>query len=167
MDVAVVLDHRFYPTRDGWVWTDGPFAYSFFTLYLEQFDRVRVAARVKEVELAEAVWLRVGGEGVSFAVVPYYVGPYQYSAWAVAVRQALRHALRPDQAVILRVPSQLGLIAARALRRWARPFGSEIVGDPYAAYAPWATRSRLRPLFRACHARALRRICQQAKRPPT
>ena len=162
MNVAVVLDHRFYSTSDGRVWTDGPFAYSFFTRYLSQFDSVRVVARVKDVGEPGSGWVPADGDRVGFVGVGYYVGPYQYLKRAMLVATAIRKALRPEQAVILRVPSQLGLIAACILRREGRPFGAEVVGDPYDAYAPGASRHWLRPLFRTHHVRALRRICRQA-----
>ncbi len=162
MDVAVVLDHRFYSTPAGSVWTDGPFAYSFFTRYLSRFHGVRVVARVKPVGKPGAGWVLASGDRVSFAAIPYYVGPYQYLTRALAVREAIVGALRTEQAVILRVPSQLGLIAARFLRREYRPFGAEVVGDPHDAYARGASRRWLRPVFRAHHVRALRRICFHA-----
>ena len=162
MDVAVVLDHRFFSTPDGRVWTDGPFAYSFFSRYLSEFDSVRVVVRVQDVRELSSSWVRAGGDGVSFVAVPYYVGPYQYLGKAVRVASSIREALLGAQAVILRVPSQLGLLAARELRRQRRSFGAEVVGDPYDAYAPGATHHWARALFRAHHVRALKRICSQA-----
>ena len=148
MKVAVVLEHRFARTPDGAVWTDGPFGYSFFGRYLRVFDQVRVIARLAEFTHAERDWARADGDRVGFRAFPYYVGPRQYLARRGAMRRAAESLLPPGEAVILRVPSQLAVTLAPTLRRHARPYGVEVVGDPYDAFAPGAHRHPLRQLFR-------------------
>lgn len=148
MKVAVVLEHRFARTPDGAVWTDGPFGYSFFGRYLRVFDQVRVIARLAEVTHAERDWARADGDRIGFRAFPYYVGPRQYLARRGAMRRAAESLLPPGEAVILRVPSQLAVTLAPTLRRHARPYGVEVVGDPYDAFAPGAHRHPLRQLFR-------------------
>ena len=94
MNAAVFLEHRFERTSDGAVWTDGPFAYSFFVRYLDVFDGVSVIARVRpRASNPTGAWVRADGPGVSFEPVPFYVGPWQYllalpRAWIAASRAA-------------------------------------------------------------------------------
>ena len=45
MNVAITVDHRFYRTPDGTVWTDGLNAYEFWSRYLTVFDGVKVIAQ--------------------------------------------------------------------------------------------------------------------------
>ena len=146
--VVVFLDQRYRQTPDGQVWTDGPFPYTFFERYLRVFSRVRVVARVGQVAQASSSWNQTSGRGVEFAPVPYYVGMTQYLANCHAVRRAAIGAIGPADTVLLRVPGQVATSAEGWLRRHNRPYGVEVVGDPYDAYAPGTTTHPLRPLFR-------------------
>lgn len=163
MRAAVFLEHRFERTPDGAVWTDGPFAYGFFTRYLEVFDEVRPVARIRQAGRAEPAWVRADGPGVRFEPVPYYVGPWQYlralpRTWLAAARAARE----PARAVILRAPSEIGNLAARELIGSGAPFAAEVVGDPWDACAPGAVSHPLRAVARRRHAGALRRVCRFA-----
>ncbi|MCI0461836.1 MAG: glycosyltransferase family 4 protein [Gemmataceae bacterium] len=162
MNVVVSLEHRFDRTPDGSVWTQTQFAYPFWAPYLNIFEGVRVVARVRDVESAPAGWVRADGEGVSFAPVPYYLGPWQYLRRAWSVRRAARAAVGPDDAVIMRVSSQVGAPIEHMLRRAGRPYGVEVVADPYDVFAPGSVRHPLAPLFRWWFPRALRRTCKHA-----
>ncbi len=162
MRVAVVLEHRFAQTPDGQVWTDGAGVYSFWTRYLAAFEEVCVVARVKPVDAAQTGWLRADGPGVTLAPLPYYLGPGEFLRKTLAVRRAIRQAVGPEDAVILRVPSPLGGLLVPTLRRHRQPFAVEVVGDPYDVFAPGAVRHPLRPWFRAVFSRALRAQCRHA-----
>lgn len=162
MRVAVVLEHRFKSTADGRVWTDGPFPYSFFIRYLDQFDQVVVVARVQAMGEPNPRWIRADGDRITFAPVPYYVGPREYLLRRQEVAAAVSEALSGNGAVVLRAPGQLANLAAGALTRARRPFGAEVVGDPYDAFAPGVGRGSLRPLFRWQQTRALKRLCSRA-----
>lgn len=146
--VVVFLDQRYYRTPDGQVWSDGPFPYTFFERYLRVFGRVRVVARVRDVSLPSEHWNAAGGPHVDFAPVPYYVGMKQYLANCLSVQRAAIGAIGPGDTVLLRVPSQVATSVEGWLRRHGRPYGVEVVGDPYDAYAPGTTTHPLRPLFR-------------------
>jgi glycosyltransferase involved in cell wall biosynthesis len=162
MRVVVVLEQRFCQTPDGCVWTDGPGEYSFWKRYLEVFEDVRVVARVMAAADVRAGLLRADGPRVTFAPVPHYLGPWAYLGKAHAVRRAVRKAIGPADAVILRVPSNLAALAFPSLRRDGRPYAVEVLGDPYDVFAPGAVRHPLRPWFRAMFVRALRRHCRHA-----
>lgn len=162
MNALITLEHRFDRTPDGAVWTQTMFAYSFWQRYLAVFDQVRVLARIREVHSVPPDWRRADGDGVSFVPVPCYVGPWQYLRRWRAVRAAVRGALRADEAVIMRIGSNLAAILAPALRRSGHPYGVEVVGDPYDVFAPGAVRHPLRPLFRWLFTRRQRRLCAHA-----
>lgn len=162
MRVVVVLEHRFQSTPDGRAWTDGPFPYSFFTRYLDQFEHVEVVARVQTVGAPGPNGVRADGDRVTFAPVPYYVGPRQYWAHRQAVAAAIEQTLQDTSAVVLRAPGQLANVAARSLIRGSRPYGAEVVGDPYDALAPGVGQGSLRPLFRWQQTHALKRLCRHA-----
>jgi glycosyltransferase involved in cell wall biosynthesis len=166
MRVAVVSEHRFTRAREG-VCTSGPFAYSFWKRYRTVFDRVCVVARVCEernfllagVEAGTAESARADGPGVSFAALPCYRGPEQFLWNARRIAKPLFAALEESDAIILRLPSVLGLLAEWCLRRSGRPFAVEVAGDPWDALAPGAHAHPLRALFRQALARSQRRLC--------
>lgn len=156
MILDVTIDHRFSRTPDGAMWTMTSFTYPFWKRYLTVFDQVRVVARVREVPIAAPNWTRCDGEGVSFAAIPYYHGPWQYLQRALKVKRAIRNAIGADDAVILRVQGQIASCLRPWLRRADRPYGVEVVGDPYDAFAPGYVTHPLRPFLRWWFPRRMR-----------
>lgn len=162
MKVVVSLEYRFDRTPDGKVWTQTTFPYSFWTRYLEVFDRVLVVARVLEVPSASPDWRRADGEGVSFAAIPYYVGPWQYLLKARQIQLAARNSVGANDAVILRLSSQIADCIEPLLRQTGHPYGVEVVADPYDVFAPGSVKHPLSPFFRWWFPRQLRRQCAAA-----
>ncbi|RLC91277.1 MAG: glycosyl transferase family 1 [Chloroflexi bacterium] len=162
MNLIVTIDHRFAHTPDGAMWTMTSFTYPFWKRYLAVFDHVRVVARVQDVPSAAPNWTRCDGEGVSFAAIPYYHGPWQYLRRARQVRRAVRNAVGADDAVILRVQGQISSCLRPFLRQTGRPYGVEVVGDPYDAFAPGYVTHPLRPFLRWWLPRRMREQCAGA-----
>lgn len=162
MRVCVTLEFRFQQLADGSVWTPGSFAYPFWERYLEAFDTVQVIARVRRVSSVPPDWKRADGRHVSFAPIPDYHGPLQFLMQSPQVIRAARQAINADDAVILRVGSQLAACVEPVLTQAGHPFGVEVVGDPYDAFSPKAIRHPLRPFFRWWFTREQQRQCRNA-----
>lgn len=162
MNLVVTLEHRFERTPDGKVWTQTMFAHSYWMRYLEIFEQVRVVARVREVLTVPSDWKRADGEGVSFAAVPHYIGPWQYLRRAQQVQSAARKAVGPNDAVILRVSSRIAACIEPLLRHTGHPYAVEVVADPYDVFAPGSVRHPLRPFFRWWIPRQLQQECAGA-----
>ena len=162
MRVVVALETRFDRTPDDRVWARGWLEYPFWQRYLDVFDEVFVVARVRDVEHVPSNAKRADGPKVSFVPVPYYVGPWQFARRYFMLRRRLREVLSPTDAVIVRAPGTIGAMLANNLRTVGRPYGVEVVGDPYDVFTPGGVRSVLRPLLRWWAPRSLRRQCAQA-----
>jgi glycosyltransferase involved in cell wall biosynthesis len=162
MKVCVALEQRFVGLPDGSIWTQAHGAWAFWRRYLDVFDEVRCLARVRPVRRLEGEWHRADGPRVSFAIVPYYVGVREFLRNVAGVRAAVGAAMRSDQAVILRLPGIIGHLAARSLRAARHPYAVEVVGDPYAAFAPGAVRHPLRGLLRRHLRQQLKHDCAHA-----
>jgi len=162
MTLVLVLEQRFERTRDGRVWGPGPFFTAVWPRYLEAFDRLRVLARIRDVRSVAPDWQVADGGAVSFTPVPYYVGPWQYLKRLPRIAVALSRTVRPEDAVILRVPSTIADLLERFLRQRGHPYGVEVVGDPYEVFAPEVMRHPLRPLLRGWGTHRLRRVCAGA-----
>ena len=162
MNVVVTLEDRFDRTPDGRVWTQTTFPYSFWSRYLQVFDSVRVVARVRDVPNVPSDSKEANGEGVSFAAIPYYIGPWQYLLKAWLVWRSARNAVNANDAVILRVSSPITSPIQSMLRQTGRPYAVEVIADPYDLFAPGSVKHPLRPFFRWSSPRQLRRDCVEA-----
>jgi glycosyltransferase involved in cell wall biosynthesis len=160
MNLLVALDHCFDRTPDGTLWS-WFFSRAFWDRYLDVFDSVRVLARVRDVVEVSKIARKSNGHRVEFVPVPFYHGPWQYLMRQRAVHKAIRSAVRRDEAVILR-SGQVGNCLAGILRKNGHPYGMEVIGDPYDAFAPGANKHILRPFFRWWYPRQIRRLCSEA-----
>ncbi|WP_409073702.1 glycosyltransferase [Micromonospora chalcea] len=162
MRVVVTSESRFTRTPDGAVWVEAGPDNSIWRRYLVAFDRVRVAARVRDVDRRPEAAARVDGDGVEVWALPYYVGPRGYLLGRRAIAAAVSAAAEPADAVVLRVPSPIGSLLARARSRARLPYALEVIGDPYDVLAPGVVRHPLRPLLRTLSTRTLRGQCREA-----
>ncbi|WP_432834228.1 glycosyltransferase family 4 protein [Dactylosporangium sp. CA-092794] len=162
MRLVVTSEQRYQRTPDGRVWSTTGTANDFWQRYRAVFAEVRVVARVADAPGRPPRAQRVDGEGVEVYGLPYYLGPVRYLLRLPRLRAAVRAAAGPGDAVLLRVPSAIGTLLHRALRRRRSPFGLEVVGDPYDVFAPGASRHPLRPLLRWWFTRRLRAQCRAA-----
>jgi len=148
MKLLVVLEAVFEQSPDGRIWSSGVYTTSFFTRYLTVFSQVVVSARVRPVAVIPPDHQVVDDPRVTFVPIPWYRGLLGYLRERSRVGTALRAALEQAEAVILRVPSPL----AGRLQPWLdssqRPFGVEVVGDPWEVFAPGVLRHPLRPFLR-------------------
>ncbi len=161
MILVASIEQRYDRTPDGKVWTP-MFDYSFWTRYLTVFEGVRVVARVRDVTAVPGNNRRADGDGVSFAALPYYLGPWQYLVRALEVTSAARNAIRSSDAVLLRVDSQIAACMYPRLRGASHPYGVEVVVDPYDVFSPGAFSHPLRRFFRWKFTRQLKQQCADA-----
>ncbi len=163
MTVVVTVERRFVRTPDGCVWTPSTAAYGFWQRYLDVFDQVRVVGRVREVSQVDPTWKRADGPGVSFAAVPFFLGPAQYLRRRPQVRRAARDAIRLEDAAILRVPGTLATCLEGVVWRQGKPIAVEVIADPYEVFAAGNVRTPFRPFFRWWFRRGVRRQCARAR----
>jgi glycosyltransferase involved in cell wall biosynthesis len=162
MNLVVTTEFRFDSTADGQIWTRTAFPRSFWDRYLETFETVRVVARLGVAEDFSAEWRRVDGDRVCFSALPNYVGAWQFLIRSREVISILKRNIAGTGALIMRVPSHLADILTSVVGIGSRPYGIEVVGDPYDVFAPGSVRHPLRPFFRWLFSRSLRRQCANA-----
>lgn len=157
MNVVLTVEHHYHRTPGGAVWTQAVFAYPAWTRYLAVFDHVRVVARVRESASVPQDWIRADGEGVSFAAVPDYLGPWQYLLRVGQVQRLARNAVGIRDAVILDFHGHIACCIEPMLLRTGHPYGVYIIGDPYDTFSPGSVDHPLRPFFRWWFTRQLKR----------
>jgi glycosyltransferase involved in cell wall biosynthesis len=147
-------------TPDGKLWakqeSDG---YAFWTRYLAAFDRVTLLARVHRVATTPPGWVRADGDGVTNAAIPDYVGPFQLLRKCFPVRRAIRSAIRGADAIILRVPCNIGALVWWWSGTKGHPYGVEVVADPQDLLSPGAIKALLLPVWRRLLPFYLKKIC--------
>ncbi len=162
MNLLISTPVRFQMTPDGSVWAKQKSdSYTFWTRYLSGFDSVTVLGRIRPVDAAPEGWLRCDGAGVACSPVPDFVGPYQLARRWFSVRRSVHKAVQNADAILLRVPCNIGMLVWKLLAG-GRPYGVEVVGDPFGSTAPGAIEDNLRLLWRQVLPYYLRRICRGA-----
>ncbi|MEU8022943.1 glycosyltransferase [Micromonospora haikouensis] len=136
--------------------------YSILTRYLVAFDRVRVIARVRDVEETPTGVARVDGPGVEVWPLPYYVGPAQFLTRILPIRRSVLRATEQVDTIMLRVPSPIANTVSGHFDRHRQPYCLEVVGDPNVALSRGVIDHPLRPLLRRWATSSMTRQCRQA-----
>lgn len=134
------------------------FGYNIWQRYLEVFESVIVCTRMKRGGPQSGMGLS-SGSNVEFLPADSYKGPFSLFFKLPAVYWQVTNAIRQADAVLLRLPSILGLIGYVAARRSNRPYIVELVGSPKDAYS---LHGKLGRLIAPVMAAMTRRIVREA-----
>jgi glycosyltransferase involved in cell wall biosynthesis len=128
-------DNRYLRSSDGAVYAEGQFGRSSWDRYLDAFDEIRVAARVAPVgDHDESRLNQAMGPGVSFVFLGSLGSPLGWLFGLPHVRATIRTEVSHAGAVIARLPSQLGSLAAREANRQRKPLAIEVVASAWHSY---------------------------------
>lgn len=161
MQLFVTTECRFRQAPDGTIHAEGSGrGHPFWKRYLSTFDTVTILGRLSTSEGPREA--PAEGPGVKVHGLPDCVGTSGFVRTLPALRRALQRAIPPDAALIVRLPGMIGSLALDVAVRGPRPYGVELVGDPYDAFGPGAYLHPLRPIIRNYAAAKLRRECTKA-----
>jgi glycosyltransferase involved in cell wall biosynthesis len=160
MNLLFAHDSRFYLDSQGQLYSTSQWRYPVWERYLAAFDTVTVAARRGELpDPLEGSGLEVsGGPGVSFAAIPSLSDPIAMWTHHSRAVNLFEEALRRADALIARLPSDIGALACRVAEKLQKPWAVEVVGcawdaiwnhgswqgKVYAPYALWRMRGSVR-----------------------
>jgi glycosyltransferase involved in cell wall biosynthesis len=164
MRVVVATLHHFKMLPDGAVYPYSVSDYNFWRRYLTVFDEVIVYARVDKVEKVDMKNLpqKASGPNVTFYPLPDFIGIWPYIKNYSKLSALAKNVLRDNDACILRIPNHLSNLLWRYLVKSRRPYGVEVVGDPWQALSPGTYKSIFRPLMRRKFTREMKAQCQMA-----
>jgi glycosyltransferase involved in cell wall biosynthesis len=125
---------------------------------------VTVAARVRQVSGIPKGYIRADGEGVGLHELPYFVGMKEYLFVYSRLDRAARDLVEGMEgpAILRLASSAVSNHAFKYLQRAGRPFGAEIVADPWDTMAPGSTKNPFRPLIRHYATWKLKAQCREA-----
>jgi glycosyltransferase involved in cell wall biosynthesis len=177
MKVLFAHDHRFIPA-DGQVWSVSQFEAALWKRYLAHFESVTVVGRLAglppgkspaQLELSSA-------PQVSFELFPNLSNLQGLTLRRPAALRRMKALVARHDAVIARLPSEIGLLSIRAARALRKPWAVEVVGSArdglwnygslvgklYAPVAEWRMR---RAVAAADHALYVTRTHLQSEYP--
>lgn len=157
MHVVWAHDHTFYFNETGKFYSGGKLPYAVWERYLSVFGTITVACRGQRVSADADMRGKTlsSGANVDFLVLPSLSNPVNKLTKRGIVEQGLREAIAKADAVIARMPSEIGAEAIRVARSLGKPFAIEMVacawdglwnygnaqGKLYAPLSLWKTRS--------------------------
>ncbi len=162
MRVLVTSPSRFAITSDGNLWTPNPSQdYKLWSRYLDVYDEVHLLVRAKSHSTAPKEWKIATGPGIKAVPIPFFIGPWEFIKNYINIRKTISKALVNVEAIQLRIPCTIATEVWRLLPS-ERPYGAEVIADPYDVFAPGSIKHPLRPVFRWLFPQELKQQCSQA-----
>ena len=138
MDMVFVYEDKIAQDMDGNFYTGSALPQTVFDRYLQHFDRNTLLMRHADVKPDDAQALKrlnkLNTEKIDVVFLPNrmeslksYFDPRVYRQF----RKTVLEQLTPDRAVVIRVPSESGTIAADHCHRKGIPYLAEAVGCPW------------------------------------
>lgn len=134
MRLLFAHDHRFQHGANGEIYTLGSFPASAWDRYLEHFDHLRIVARDGGMAQVGTSLGRSDRERVTFELLPNLASLKQFLFPSPRINDRMAAAVREADAVVARLPSEIGLLALRHAKRLARPYAVEVAGCPWDGY---------------------------------
>ncbi len=156
MKVLASNPGRFAITPDNQLWALLPSDYyGAYTRFLDVFDSVRLVVRAERVAAPPEGYSVATGPGVTAEPLPYYVGLAEYAKTYFPLQSAIRKVADTDDAIFLQIPCPWASSLRKSLAP-ERPYGVEVMADPYDTFSPGAHPHLLSPFFRRFFSHRLR-----------
>ena len=134
MRLLFAHDHRFLRGPAGELYSTGCLPATAWDRYLEHFDELHVIAR-DDGALPEGLALgRADKLRVRFDFLPNLASARQLLLRSPKLDRAMEKAVREADAVVARLPSEIGFLAVRHARRLGKPYAVEVVSCAWDAY---------------------------------
>ena len=162
--VVVVADGHYLKTPNGDVYVESVFNYDFYKRYLSVFDHVYAIGRIEELGEVPAEKKRADGPGVTFLPIAPGKGLISYAVNYITNALAIsRYLEQYGDCAIFRLPGVVPNLAEKIFRRSGKPYGIEVVVDPWEYFAPGANDGFVRGVVRRVWTKNLKRSCRSAK----
>lgn len=162
MILTISLEARFYKTKEGRFYTDNNFTLDFWKRYLLVFPKIRVVARVQNIDNLTEKMKEIDTSDISIISLPYYIGPLGYLKNFFKTRKILKSLTSTKSAYIMRVSSPIGDILGSILRKKNISYGIEVVGDPWDVFSKGVFNHPLRVFFKYYFTYNLKKLAKNA-----
>ncbi|GIP35026.1 glycosyltransferase [Paenibacillus sp. J2TS4] len=134
--MILLFAHDFPFVRDdkGNYYSGGGFPYSVWERYLQVFDHVIVAGRLRHDGVKDVSgYVKSSGRGVTFLPMPNLSSPINRLSHMKQAKKILNEHYNKVDAVIGRLPSEIGSLAVTIAEKRRLPWATELVGCPWDA----------------------------------
>jgi glycosyltransferase involved in cell wall biosynthesis len=130
MKALFCVDTFFAKGPDGEVYTLGVYPYSAWNRYFDAFDEICVAARECAFDTLDDIkkLQKSSGANIDFCLLPSIHAPHRLVLKALSVRQKLLNKLKECDALIIRGPSEYGMLIADDARHMGKKVIVEMSG---------------------------------------
>lgn len=135
MNLIFCTDHRFLKDQSGAVLSPGQFSLATWKRYKQFFENMVVVARSRNAGPGESLdnMNDVQDCGVSFEFLPSLSSPTAMLLHRSDVARKLTALIDASDVVIVRIPSEIGLLAASIADKSGKPWAVELVSCPWDA----------------------------------
>lgn len=154
LTLAYCLDHRFIAADDQ-ILSESQFEAAYWERYLGAFDRLIVFARAGRMPAGKSAgdMLVSHHPKVTFRLLPNLSSPRTRLRQSGAVRRQMAEAFARADAVLCRLPSEIGLVGAGLARDQGKVHAIEMAGcawDAYWNYGSWTGKAYAPVMFQRC-----------------
>lgn len=132
MKLLFVHDHILYKNTKGDYYSAGGFPWFLWKRYLKHFDIITFVGRYGGQLNREKKLVKSSVDNVEFVFVEKIASPRGILKFRKVQREIESHICNSD-AVVVRLPSENGLIAAGLAKKYNKPYAAEVVGCPWDA----------------------------------
>ena len=163
MNLLIAADGHYYKDKNGAVYVDAVFDYSFYKRYLSVFENVFALARLEEVDCPPKGCKLASGEGVTFLPLPSSRGVNGSIKTIFKTKKAIHHYIEEFDCAIFRVPGVVGNLASEEYKKHKnKKFAIEVVVDPWEYFSKGKITGLARPIVRLLWTIQLKKICMDA-----
>lgn len=130
MKIVFALDHIFL-TKGKMVYSH-TFFYEILKRYITIFSEVTIVSRERKVDTIQGIPL-ASGEGVNFVFLQSISSFYSYFGLRQHHEKKMQGILKEHDALIVKLPSEFGMLAAKIAREQKKRYLAEVVGCAWDA----------------------------------
>ena len=150
MELLFVYEDKVAEDAQGNLYTGSAFSQEIFDRYLEHFEHITLLMRRSPVSPYDTEALsrmnKLSSERISIVWLPDLTASLK-NFFSLSLRRRYRRIIKenitPDRAVIMRVPSRSGRIAAGYCKKLGKPYLAEAVGCPWGSLWNHSLRGKL------------------------
>lgn len=131
MSIVFINDHSFYVNEAGNVYTSGTLTSDVWSRFTDNFGSLTVIGRGLKIKDYSHTHKSADASGVSFDLFYDIKGGTDYYRHQKKIEEKLLPYLLNSKYIVLRLPSNIGIIAANICKKYQKKYFVEVVGSAF------------------------------------
>lgn len=131
MSIVFINDHSFYVNEEGSVFTSGTLTSDVWSRFTDNFGNLTVIGRGLKIDDQTHTHKSADAPGVSFELFYDITGGADYFRYRKKIKKELLTYLLTADYIVLRMPSNIGIIAANICKEYQKKYFVEVVGSAF------------------------------------